>query len=304
MTTTSLPFLKRDLPPPAASVQPAGSARVQARSGLLVAARVLMGFGSLAMLFLGFEFGLTSLVEQRAQATLLTTFQQGIVTTTLDRPTAAIAEGTPVALVDIPRIDLRAVVVEGTTPADLKSGPGHLRGSAVPGEYGNAVLEGHRTTYGAPFGSLRLLARGDRIVVTTGQGAFTYVVSSVRAISTGQQDPLTPTADSRLTLVTSNPEYIASGRLAVFARLMGRPLAVPSRPPVFVAGAELGLGGDPVGLVLLVVFAELLAAAAWLVLRLRRRWPPVVLYTLGAPVLVTLSLLVFASIDLLLPGTL
>ena len=46
------------------------------------------------------------------------------------------------------------VVVEGTTPAALKAGAGHYRGTPLPCEMGNVAIAGHRTTYGKPFNQI------------------------------------------------------------------------------------------------------------------------------------------------------
>jgi sortase A len=274
------------------------------RSWPLVIGRSLIAAGVVVASFIVFELVISGLAEQRAQAALLPEFRTAVTTTTLDRPTTTAAEGGPVALLQIPRIGLSQVVVQGTSPSDLKSGPGHLRASSLPGEFGNAVIAGRRTSYGGPFGHLDVLAEGDTIKVATGQGYFTYKVQNVRRVSPGQTDPIVGTTNSRLTLVTSDPAYLATGRLVVVAVLQGRPLSVDLRAPAFVAPSDLGLSGDPLGLGLGIIWGELLAAAIWVAWRLRRRWPAAVVYLLAAPVVVSLAVLTFSSFDLLLPGTL
>lgn len=268
------------------------------------AGRVLLLLAAILLLFVGFEVSVTSLAEQRAQAALLPELRAAIKTTILDRETSAIAPGAAVALLEIPSIGLQQVVVEGTTPSDLKSGPGHLPGSSVPGEFGNAVILGRRTTYGSPFGSLASIRKGQTIKAVTGQGLFTYRVTSVRHVAPGQADPVMGTTDSRITLVTSDPAFLATGRLAVVAMLQGKQVAVPQRPPVPLAAGELGLSGDALGLGLGIIWGELLLLSIWAVWRLRNRWPRGVVYLLGAPVVLTLLVLTFSSVDLLLPSTL
>ena len=280
---------------------PTPSAR---RNWRLLAGRLLSTAGVLVALFIVFELALSGLEEQRAQAALLPSFQAALQTTILDRETATPAEGSPVALLQIPSAGVSQVVVEGTTPSDLKSGPGHLRGSPIPGEFGNAVIAGRRTTYGAPFGSLNTLRKGDTIKVATGQGLFTYTVSQVRHVSPGQPDPVVGTTDSRLTLITSDPAYLASGRLAVVAMLHGKPVAVARRAPALVGATDLGLTGDPLGLGLGIIWGELLLAGIWVAWRMLRRWPHAVVYLIAAPTLLALCVLTFSSFDLLLPGTL
>ncbi|MEI7479738.1 MAG: class E sortase, partial [Actinomycetes bacterium] len=66
----------------------------------------------------------------------------------------------------IPSIGVHETVIEGTDLQQLTFGPGHVRGTARPGEAGNAVIAGHRTTWGRPFARLNELRPGDTITFT------------------------------------------------------------------------------------------------------------------------------------------
>lgn len=289
-------------PPPEGAPAAAEPAPAR-RRGLTRAGRAATAVGALAALFIGYEFGLTALVHDRAQPTLLATFQLHITSTTLDASSSALVEGAPVAILSIPAAGVNEVVVEGTTPEDLQSGPGHLRSTPLPGEFGNAVIAGRRTTYGAPFRDLDRLAAGDRLSVTTGQGTFAYRVVTVRRTASNDAGPLVGTTDSRLTLVTSNPAILPSGRLVVVAKLVGKPVALPSRASPRLAADDLGLTGDPAA----ALFALVWVAALGLVLaafRWARRWPRSVRYMLAAPAVAACLVLLFASLDPVLPGTL
>jgi sortase A len=270
---------------------------------LRIAGRIILCVGLFAALFVVYELAFTPLTEQNAQASLLNQFQQNVPTTTVDAPGASIAEGSPVALINIPSIGLTQVVAEGTTPSDLKVGPGHLMSSPLPGEAGNVVIAGHRTTYGAPFAKLDQLVGGNIIKFDTGRGSVTYVVNSVKHVSPGAPDPILDTPNNRLTLITSDPAIFASGRLVVEASLIGLPLDVAHRAPVLVGNADLGLTGDPLGLALGLIWAELLGLTVFLAWRYRHRWSPEVLYLLTAPIVLILAVLTFSSLDLMLPGT-
>lgn len=87
--------------------------------------------------------------------------------------------GTPVAFVDVPRADIRTVVVEGTYSEQLAVAPGHLIGSALPGQPGVAAILGRSATHGAEFAHLDRLGVGDDVSVTTGQGTHVYSVIDV-----------------------------------------------------------------------------------------------------------------------------
>lgn len=116
---------------------------------------------------------------------------------------------------------------------DLKKGPGHYPGTALPGGPGNAAIAGHRTTYGAPFFRLDELEVGDPIFITTPGGRHRYDVSEVMIVAPEDAWVLDPTEDNRLTLTTCNPRYSAAQRLIVVAELVSAPASTTpvSAPP-------------------------------------------------------------------------
>jgi sortase A len=119
------------------------------------------------------------------------------------------------------------VVVEGTSTEPLKKGPGHISGTALPGELGNVVLSGHRTTYGAPFERFGELTPGDEVVLETRTGWFTYTVrgseivapTAVEVTYAVPGDPTAEPTERLLTLTTCHPKYSARQRLVVRAEL-------------------------------------------------------------------------------------
>src|SRR5207253_10138958 len=106
--------------------------------------------------------------------------------------------GDPVAVLEIPAIGVRQVVVEGTASGDLLAGPGHRRDSPLPGQEGISVVYGRGTSYGAPFRDITKLHQGDQIVVVMGQGRIVFKVLDVRLA--GDPIPAPPAAgEVRLT---------------------------------------------------------------------------------------------------------
>ena len=111
--------------------------------------------------------------------------------------------------------------------ADLKTGPGHMPGTAMPGQLGNLVVSGHRTTYGAPFSRLDELEVGDPVVVETRDAWFTYTVTGSEIVAPSAVEVAYPvpgqagaTPTRRLmTLTTCHPRYSARQRLIVSAEL-------------------------------------------------------------------------------------
>lgn len=124
------------------------------------------------------------------------------------------------ALIDIPRINLDMVVVQGVSAADLQKGPGHYPGTPSPGQPGNVGIAGHRTTYLHPFRHIDELRPGDPIYLTTPGGIrYTYVVASSLVVLPTDRAVLADTRDDRLTLTTCTPPFSASHRLIVVAEL-------------------------------------------------------------------------------------
>jgi len=122
-------------------------------------------------------------------------------------------------VIRIPAIDVNQPVGEGVSREHLKLGPGHYPGTALPGEAGNVVISGHRTTYSRPFHDLDRLASGDAVFVDTSEGTFRYLVSETLVVSADDGRPLRDTEEARLTLTTCHPKGSARERLVVVAYL-------------------------------------------------------------------------------------
>lgn len=132
-------------------------------------------------------------------------------------------EGVPIAEFRIPDIDLDAVLFEGVSPATLRNGPGHMPWTPVPGQPGNAVVSGHRTTYGAPFYDLDLLEPGDQIEVDTAIGTHVFTVRETVIVTPTDVWVTEPRPGAWLTLTTCHPKLSARERLIVFAELTEGP---------------------------------------------------------------------------------
>ena len=162
--------------------------------------------------------------------------EQSALAHELDRtPVAAAATGGPapaapaprrpatrafVGRIELPRLHLTAFAREGVDTRTLRGSVGHVPGTAFPGEPGNTAFAAHRDTFFAPLKDVRT---GDRITVTTPDGAFDYVVASTRVVDPDAVSVLDPTSEPTLTLVTCYPfDYFGSApqRFIVRARLV------------------------------------------------------------------------------------
>jgi sortase A len=130
-------------------------------------------------------------------------------------------DGQAVAELRIARIGLRAVVVRGSSPADLREGPGLIAGTPLPGEHGTTAIAGHRTTYGAPFRHLDGLRRGDAITLRLPYASFRYQVEGRRIVAPDDLSVLRRAGHDRLVLSACHPLFSAARRIVVLARLTG-----------------------------------------------------------------------------------
>lgn len=131
--------------------------------------------------------------------------------------------GEELAFLRIPDIELEAVVFEGVDTETLRKGPGHMPATPLPGQPGNAVISGHRTTYGRPFFDLDLLEAGDRIEVETAIGTHVYEVRERAIVLPTDVWVIDPRAGGWLTLTTCNPKFSARERLIVWAEMVSGP---------------------------------------------------------------------------------
>lgn len=191
--------------------------------------QTLITAGVVILLFCAYELWATNLYtakEQRALGDQLErTWAEG--TDPLAPTLKKVPLGAGIAVLRIPRLgrDYAKVVVEGIGRDDLKKGPGHYPGTALFGAVGNAVLSGHRTTYGSPFNRLDELEVGDAIVVETRTMWFTYVMTEAKVVSPRAIEVTYPVPGDKeakptkrlLTLTTCNPKYSARTRLIIFA---------------------------------------------------------------------------------------
>jgi sortase A len=134
-------------------------------------------------------------------------------------------EGMPFARLAIPTLGQHWTVVEGVSPAALRTAPGHYPSTASPGEIGNFAVAGHRSS--ALFLDLDRVANGDVITVETRDSVFTYTVYREEVVLPSDLLPIAPNPDARyagppralLTLTTCEPKWDNSHRLIIHAEL-------------------------------------------------------------------------------------
>jgi sortase A len=134
--------------------------------------------------------------------------------------------GESFAFLSIPKIGLEDVVVyEGVDRETLKNGPGHMVSTALPGQPGNSVISGHRTTYGRPFFDFDQLEVGDRVEVETEVGTHVYEVREVMIVAPTDVWVTENRNGAWLTMTTCHPKFSARERLVVWAEMVAGPNA-------------------------------------------------------------------------------
>jgi sortase A len=267
-----------------------------------VVRRGIQVFSLVGVAFLTFALWFSGLAHARSQVGLERRFRAELSN---DRAPigGAIPVGAPVAIIQIPRLGMYEAVVEGTRSGQLREGPGHLVGSSMPGQPGNAVLAGRRTLYSGPFRRLSSLHPGDSIDVTTGQGHAVYRVTNVTDLASSDGSFAQYRNDNRLTLFTSGTRWTASSRLVVSASLVGQPFpATPLRRTLDPEG--LGLTGERDATAYTLVWLELLAVVALITVYAATRWPAIITWIVCAPVVAMALWLFFENAVRLLPATL
>lgn len=211
--------------------------------------------------------------------------------------------GSPVAILTIPEIGLKAVVLQGTSGAVLEGGPGHLRDTQMPGQAGVSEIMGRRAAYGGPFARLSNLSPGQLFSVTTGQGVFHYRVIDIR--TAGDPVPHFSSRQGWLILATAaGPAFAPDGVLRVDANLISKPQPAPLMvlSSADIGPSELALGTDSLAWVALVLWGQALVLAAAGISWLGSRWGRWQTWAVAVPVLGYFGLEVAGQITRLLPN--
>lgn len=121
--------------------------------------------------------------------------------------------------IEVPRLDLRMVLVYGTDPEPLKRGPGLDPRTFFPGQGQLIYIAGHRTTYGAPFSKIDELRRGDLVRIEVPYATFTYTVTGSRIVPATDLSVLRSKGYEQVALQACHPRFFASHRWITYGRL-------------------------------------------------------------------------------------
>ena len=190
------------------------------------ASRGLLVVGILLLSYCGFIVWDAHRFQQNAERTL-SALRRTHLSPSQPEPQLPAPADPLIGRIDIPRLGVSVVVMEGTTEATLRRAAGHIPGTALPGQPGNVAISAHRDTY---FRPLRNIHRDDLITFTTPAGEYRYQVLSTRIVAPSDVSVIASASDPILTLITCYPFYFigpAPRRFIVRATL--RTMGLPAR---------------------------------------------------------------------------
>jgi sortase A len=137
------------------------------------------------------------------------------------------ASGIDFGTVQIPAIGLSETIRSGVASSVIDQGVAHWAGTALPGEPGNVVLAGHRTTHTSPFHDLDRLRIGDLVFLRDGRGFdVMYRVSDSFIVDPTAIWITYDRGVASLTMFACHPKGSAAQRIVVTADLVaGRRIA-------------------------------------------------------------------------------
>jgi sortase A len=160
--------------------------------------RLFFAGAALLLGYCGFVAADTWVYQQRASRNLQ------LLLDTKSAPSLVVASRGLIGRLEIPRLGLSAMLIEGDDARTLRRAVGHIPGTSLPGQRGNVALTGHRDTF---FRPLRNIRENDLIVVTTLEGEYRYRVVSTRIVTPDNVAVLDAGEGQILTLVTCYPFY-------------------------------------------------------------------------------------------------
>ncbi len=160
-------------------------------------------------------------VEVVPETTTTTTEPPVVLPVPAPAPTAAYFDEELVDLgsISIPALGIDRTLHQGISLYNIDRGPSHWPGTAEPGELGNVVIAGHRTTHGGPFRNLDQLVDGDEVIFTVDGESFVYRVVGTEVVLPSGLHIVEQTEAHTATLFACHPPGSAEYRYVVHLEL-------------------------------------------------------------------------------------
>jgi sortase A len=126
--------------------------------------------------------------------------------------------GDALGRLEVPRLGLNMIVVDGTDADSLSKGPGLDRRTFMPGEGKLSYVAGHRTTYLAPFANIDSLRAGDPLTFSLPYGVFHYRITGHVIVPADDLSRLRSRRYEQLALQACHPRFFATHRYIAYAR--------------------------------------------------------------------------------------
>lgn len=198
------------------------SERQGARRGLTVAG---VGLVALAFVFLGYPV-YTDFVHNSLQSKLGR--ELGSASIRQEYLAGTIQTGQSLTRLEIPKLGVNVVVVQGITTTALQAGAGHYPETPLPCQIGDVAVAGHRTTYGKPFANVDRLVPGDKIILKTPVGACVYQVAQAPFVVLPNDWAVVANTPGEfwLTLTACHPKGSASHRIIIKATMVSSSVTI------------------------------------------------------------------------------
>ena len=140
----------------------------------------------------------------------------------------SLRSGQSLTRLEIPKLGVNVVVVQGVDDNALRAGAGHYPETPLPCDVGDVAIAGHRTTYGKPFANIDRLSPGDTIVLETPIGSCVYRVTEDPFVVLPQDWGVVANTPglATLTLTACDPKGSASHRIIIKAQMVSSVVSV------------------------------------------------------------------------------
>jgi len=190
------------------------------RSVLIFAQRLFLWLGVAALAYAGGTAVYASAYQRYESRKFDKEFASLAITRAeIGEGAAGLREGDIVGKLNVPRIGISVMVLQGIERNTLIAGAGHVPGTPLPGSDGNVTIAAHRDTF---FRKLKGIVRGDIVQFATVRQTYEYVVDSIEVVDPEDTRVMESRARSELTLITCYPFYFigsAPKRFVVHALL-------------------------------------------------------------------------------------
>ena len=144
--------------------------------------------------------------------------ERRILVTEATRYRRTVDLGAPIGHIDVPRLGLHMLLINGTNHDSLVKGPGRDQRTYMPGQGRLVYIAGHRTTYLAPFAHIDSMKVGDRVTLKMPYATIVYSVTGHVIVDSHDLSVLRSHNRELVALQACLPRFFASQRYIVWAK--------------------------------------------------------------------------------------